>query len=233
LWAAFDQAESGVYRRRCHLLAGNLYAALQLAARDDIGRPAIYTTATGGRERGVLLDADITLDLLRSKPVLLRSAEHLQRFVAEHPPGSQTALVSSHTGGRPERYKRGIDFVLILQDGQARLIAPGAHARNGVLLHDPRWQALDIPLEGNRTALEGLLPPDRLADALAVLGAKSAWYAPAHYREWYNRIAENHDETPESARPSTEDRDPAPSLSCAPDPPRVFSYRRASLAPRG
>ena len=40
LWAAFDQAESGVYRRRCHLLAGNLYAALQLAARDDIGRPA-------------------------------------------------------------------------------------------------------------------------------------------------------------------------------------------------
>ena len=81
LLAAFDAAASGTVARRQNLLVGNLYAALQIAERDDLGRPVIYTTADGARERGILLHADWTLEVLQSKPVLLRAPEHLYRFV--------------------------------------------------------------------------------------------------------------------------------------------------------
>ncbi|HRY16670.1 MAG TPA: hypothetical protein P5330_12465, partial [Candidatus Competibacteraceae bacterium] len=143
----------------------------------------------GARERGVLLHPDLTLDVLQSKPVLLRAPEHLQRFVAEHVDQTRVVLVSSDTGGRPERYQRGIDCVMILNAGEIRLILPGAHQRNGWLLHDARWQALDLPLEGNRTVLEGLLPPSAWPGALAVLGQLKSWYVAHAYRDWYNRLA--------------------------------------------
>ncbi|WP_169250630.1 hypothetical protein, partial [Candidatus Competibacter phosphatis] len=47
LLAQIEAAEAGTRTHRRHLLVGNLYAALQMAARDDLGRPVIYTTADG------------------------------------------------------------------------------------------------------------------------------------------------------------------------------------------
>lgn len=47
-------------RRRRHLLTGNLYAALQLATRENLGRPQLFTDAEGQRQHGVLLHADYT-----------------------------------------------------------------------------------------------------------------------------------------------------------------------------
>ena len=190
LLAKIDAAEAGVRTHRRYLLVGNLYAALQSAARDDLGRPVIYTTAEGTRERGILLHVDVTLQQLTAKPVLLRTADHLQRFVEDHRDAPRVVLVSSDTGGRPERFKRGIDFVLMLQDGAVHLIVPGAHSRNGSLLHDVRWQQLDIPLEGNRTVLEGTIPESALPGALAVLGQLKSWSVASNYRDWYNRLAD-------------------------------------------
>ncbi|MEE4376338.1 MAG: strawberry notch family protein [Candidatus Competibacteraceae bacterium] len=186
----FDQAERGTKIMHRNLLIGNLYAALQTAVQRDLGRPAIFTTAEGHRERGVLLHGDVDLKLLRMQPVLLRTAEQLQRFIDDHP-ADTTTLVSSDTGGRPERYKRGVDFILTLQDQAVTLTIPGAHSRNASLIHDARWQALNVELAGNRTVLSGELPADRLADVIAVLGAQHAWYAHSDYRDWYNRLNEN------------------------------------------
>jgi hypothetical protein len=56
----FDRAERGLVRRRRHLLTGNLYAALQLATRENLGRPQLFTDAEGQRQHGVLLHADYT-----------------------------------------------------------------------------------------------------------------------------------------------------------------------------
>lgn len=79
--------------------------------------------------------------------------------------------------------------MLILKAGEVNLIVPGAHARNGSLLHDARWQALNLTLEGNRTALEGPIPSSALTDALEVLGRLKSWYVAHDYRDWYNRLA--------------------------------------------
>jgi hypothetical protein len=190
----FETAHGGTVTIQKSLLVGNLYAALQMAERDDLGRAVIYTTADGARERGVLLHPDLTLKVLQSQPVLLRTPEHLERFVAEHIDQARVVLVSSDTGGRPERYQRGIDFVMILNTGDIRLSVPGAHQRNGGLLHDARWQALDLPLEGNRTVLEGSIPPSAWPAALDVLGQLKSWYVAHDYRDWYNRLA--HPEAP-------------------------------------
>jgi hypothetical protein len=190
----FETAHGGTVTIQKSLLVGNLYAALQMAERDDLGRAVIYTTADGARERGVLLHPDLTLKVLQSQPVLLRTPEHLERFVAEHIDQARVVLVSSDTGGRPERYQRGIDFVMILNAGDIRLSVPGAHQRNGGLLHDARWQALDLPLEGNRTVLEGSIPPSAWPAALDVLGQLKSWYVAHDYRDWYNRLA--HPEAP-------------------------------------
>ena len=226
LLAAFDAAASGTVARRQNLLVGNLYAALQIAERDDLGRPVIYTTADGARERGILLHADWTLEVLQSKPVLLRAPEHLYRFVEDHRQVPRAVLVSSDTGGRPECYKRGLDFVLVLNAGDVHLSVPGAHARNGPLLHDARWQALAIALEGNRTVLEGPIPPSALPGALDVLGRLKSWYVAHHYRDWYNQLT-NGATDPQTAPPTP----PAPETDSAEEPP--VPTRRVTLAPGG
>jgi hypothetical protein len=153
--------------------------------------------------------------------------------VADHQHGPKTVLVSSETGGRPERYKRGIDFVLTLHEGHVTLMAPGAHARNSALLHDARWQALNIALEGNRTLLQGRIPAEQLTAALEVLGSKTAWYAPADYREWYNRIAENGAEDRKPHRNPSDSRDSPPQLPYALDGRPFVPRRRSPGAPGG
>ena len=234
LLAKIEAAEAGTRTHRRHVLVGNLYAALQMAARDDLGRPAIYTTADGARERGILLHADVTWQQLSAKPVLLRTADHLHRFVEDHRNDPRVVLVSSDTGGRPERFKRGIDFVLLLRDGAVNLIVPGAHGRNGPLLHDARWQALDIPLEGNRTALEGTIPESALPGALAVLGQLKAWSVASDYRDWYNRLADTavdsaaDGDRPDAAPPAVPTAaTPTAATVAAHEPPR----RVAALTP--
>ena len=231
LLAKIEAAEAGTRTHRRHLLVGNLYAALQMAARDDLGRPVIYTTADGARERGILLHADVTWQQLSAKPVLLRTVDHLQRFVEDHRDAPRVVLVSSDTGGRPERFKRGIDFVLLLRDGAVNLIVPGAHGRNGPLLHDPRWQALDIPLEGNRTALEGTIPESALPGALAVLGQLKAWSVASDYRDWYNQLADeplNPPDRPDAEPPAAPTAETLTAATVAAhEPPR----RVAALTP--
>ena len=228
LRAAFDTADGGTETIQRNLLVGNLYAALQMAERDDLGRAVIYTTAEGARERGILLHSDLTLQVLQSKPVLLRAPEHLQRFVADHREAARVVLVSSDTGGRPERYKRGVDFVLVLKAGDVDLMVPGAHSRNGPLLHDARWQELDIPLEGNRTTLEGRIPPSAEAGALDVLGRIKSWYVANEYRDWYNRLANGaaatETDTPNPLAPETR-------LGYAPSPALTARTHRIVLAP--
>ena len=221
LRAAFDAAEAGTFTRQRDLLVGNLYAALQTAARDELGRAVIYTTADGRRERGVLLDAELTFEILSDKPLALRTPEQLRRFVDDHVDdrraGRRAVLVSADTGGRPERYRRGVDFVLVLREGELALVVPGAHARNGPLLHDPRWQALDIPLEGNRTALQGVIPPSAVPGALQVLGELGAWLVSSDYRDWYNRLAAE----PPAGRPTEPPTasSTAPPTDSPPEPP--------------
>lgn len=210
---AFDEHEAGTVTVRRNLLVGNLYAALQLAERGQLGRPVIYTTAAGARERGVLLPADTDFDLLRAQPVLLRTAEHLRRFIEDHL-DERTTLVASGTGGRPERFKRGIDHLLALHDRQVVLTIPGAHSRNAALIHDPRWQALGITLEGTRTVLSGTIPPACLGEAVAVLGERHAWYAAPQYRDWYNGLSADPNEAV-GARPAP---DPPPQPRLHPPP---------------
>ena len=231
LLAAFDDAEAGTFTRRRDLLVGNLYSALQLAAREELGRAVIYTTHDGRRERGVLLEAELTFELLSEKPVLLRTAEQLRRFVADHLDARRAVAVSADTGGRPEHFKRGVDFVVLLRRGEVRLIVPGAHARNGPLLHDARWDALGIALEGNRTALEGAIPPDRLDGALALLGERMGWRVSSDYRDWYNRLAAEAEAAPDAGPAPEPAARPEPA---APDADAVLSpARQSALAPGG
>jgi hypothetical protein len=146
--------------------------------------------------------------------------------VDDHRDGRRAVLVSADTGGRPERYRRGVDFVLVLRGDELALVVPGAHARNGPLLHDPRWQSLDIPLEGNRTALQGVIPPSAVPGALQVLGDLGPWLVGADYRDWYNRLAA---EAPAAEAPGVGPTDPpadssttsstTPPTEAPPEPP--------------
>ncbi len=189
----FDRAERGLVRRRRHLLTGNLYAALQLATRENLGRPQLFTDAEGQRQRGVLLHADYTLTELRDQPVLLRGPAVLAACVAhalQQRPLPLTVLIAqTDDGGHPLQFDRRRDFVLEVEADAVRLSIPGAHARNAVLLHSQAWRALPLagePLAGDRTVMTMRIEPADRAAVLAVLGETFAWYAPAKYRDWYN-----------------------------------------------
>ena len=189
----FDRAERGLVRRRRHLLTGNLYAALQLATRENLGRPQLFTDAEGQRQRGVLLHADYTLTELRDQPVLLRGPAVLAACVAhalQQRPLPLTVLIAqTDDGGHPLQFDRRRDFVLEIEADAVRLSIPGAHARNAVLLHSQAWRALPLagePLAGDRTVMTMRIEPADRAAVLAVLGETFAWYAPAKYRDWYN-----------------------------------------------
>ncbi len=189
----FDRAERGTVRRRRHLLTGNLYAALQLATRENLGRPQLFTDVEGQRQRGVLLHPDYTLSELRDQPVLLRGPAVLAAFVAHalqnHPLPLTVLIAQTDDGGNPLKFDRRRDFVLEIQAEEVRLTIPGAHARNAVLLHSKAWRALPLtgdPLAGDRAVMATRIEPADRAAVLAVLGETFAWYASAQYRDWYN-----------------------------------------------
>jgi hypothetical protein len=189
----FDRAERGTVQRRRHLLTGNLYAALQLATRENLGRPQLFTDAEGQRQRGVLLHADYTLTELRDQPVLLRGSAVLAACVAhalQQRPLPLTVLIAqTDDGGHPLQFDRRRDFVLEIEADAVRLSIPGAHARNAVLLHSQAWRALPLtgePLAGDRAVMTLRIEPADRAVVLAALGETFAWYAPAKYRDWYN-----------------------------------------------
>ncbi len=189
----FDRAERGTVQRRRHLLTGNLYAALQLATRENLGRPQLFTDAEGQRQRGVLLHADYTLTELRDQPILLRGSALLAAFVThalQNPPRPFTVLIAqTDDGGHPLQFDRRRDFVLEVEADAVRLSIPGAHARNAILLHAQAWRALPLagePLAGDRAVMTMRIEPADRAAVLAVLGETFAWYAPAKYRDWYN-----------------------------------------------
>jgi hypothetical protein len=194
----FDRAERGIVQRRRHLLTGNLYAALQLATRENLGRPQLFTDVEGQRQRGVLLHADYTLTELRDQPVLLRGPAVLAACVAhalqERPLPLTVLIAQTEDGGHPLRFDRRRDFVLDIQAEEVRLTVPGAHARNAMLLDAKAWLTLPLsgaPLAGDRATLTMRIEPVDRAAVLTVLGETFAWYAPAQYRDWYNRHQES------------------------------------------
>ena len=200
----FDRAERGIVQRRRNLLTGNLYAALQLATRENLGRPQLFTDGEGQRQRGVLLHADYTLTELRDQPVLLRGPAVLAACVAhalqERPLPLTVLIAQTEDGGHPLQFDRRRDFVLDIQAEEVRLTVPGAHARNAVLLHSKAWLTLPLtgaPLAGDRATLTMRIEPVDRTAVFTVLGETFAWYAPAKYRDWYNR----HQESPTSPGP--------------------------------
>ncbi len=51
------------------VLSGNIYRAVELAAKNNLGRPILYTDEHGNRQRAVLMRSHITAEKIKSLPM--------------------------------------------------------------------------------------------------------------------------------------------------------------------
>jgi predicted RNA methylase len=138
----FDAAPDGKVRRAANLLQGNLFRACEMAAKERLGAPVLYTDETGNRQRGVLLRGHVTPEAIKALPVALSPREvgdYLDVFLApDHKDHrSRTMFGSLHVYAQSFReVKKGEALMFeILQGGDRfRLSLPGTKTKGGGLI---------------------------------------------------------------------------------------------------
>ncbi|CAE6794742.1 hypothetical protein R70006_05018 [Paraburkholderia domus] len=125
---AFDSAENGIVTRRARVLDGNLFEATSLNLREHLGRKIVYTDATGSRQHGILVRADISDKDLAAIPERLRGADLIAKFSEFKP------VTTSRSGDWRD------DGYVVLRKGatgRLELVVPGTKKAGGHIFTDP------------------------------------------------------------------------------------------------
>ncbi|WP_240533940.1 hypothetical protein [Aeromonas veronii] len=67
--AEFDAAPDGKVIRTQYVLQGNIFRACELASKQKLGSPILFTDEEGNRQRAVLLKDRITPDMVKALPI--------------------------------------------------------------------------------------------------------------------------------------------------------------------
>lgn len=142
--AEFDDAPDGKVIRTQYVLQGNIFRACELANKQRLGSPILFTDAEGNRQRAVLLKDRITPEMVKALPIGLDSrdmGDYIDEYLRPNHPEFRSRTMYGglriYDSGVKDM-KRGEGIMLeVLNGGQSfRLTIPGTKSRAGSLLTD-------------------------------------------------------------------------------------------------
>lgn len=166
--AEFDDAPDGKLIRTQYVLQGNIYRACELANKQKLGWPILFTDEEGNRQRAVLLKDRITPDMVKALPIGLDArdvCDYIDEYLdPKHPEFRQRSMYGSFhvydAGVKDMKRGDGIMFEVLNGGDSFRLSIPGTKSRAGALMTDgsifdigqktPEG-SLRLKLSGNKT----------------------------------------------------------------------------------
>lgn len=182
----FDDAPDGKVTRTQLVLQGNIFRSCELANKQKLGTPILYTDADGNRQRAVLLRSYITPEMVKAIPIGL-DARDLNDYVEEylrpnHPEhNSRIRLCELQIfDAAVKTMKNGEGIKLELaRGGEAFVLTiPGTKARAGSLLSDGSIfnigektadHSLGLKLSGTRASMSARVDRTDLPELLTRL----------------------------------------------------------------
>lgn len=219
----FDAAPDGKVRRAANLLKGNLFRACEMASKERLGAPVLYTDETGNRQRAVLLRGHVTPEAIKALPVALSPREVGDYLDAFLDPGhkdhrSRTMFGTIHVYSQALReMKKGEGLMFeILQGGDSfRLSLPGTKSKGGGLITEGSIfdigaktppGSLRLKLEGTRGVMQVDMSRDMMIhvmERMVQAQHASQFYVPKPDQETLKALKIRYQQEHESGRTST------------------------------
>lgn len=187
----YDEVPDGVLTRSQLVLQGNIFRACEMATREGIGMPVLYTDAEGNRQRAVMLRGSVTPEMVKAIPVAL-DAREVYDYVREYLDPRHTDHAIRLTSPELRIYDSAVKQMsagdgvsLTLSRGnrfgrplQWTLSTPGTASQAGPLLKDGRIfdigkntsaTGLGLNLQGTRKGMTAHLDMSQLEPLLRAL----------------------------------------------------------------
>lgn len=188
----YDEVPDGVLTRSQLVLQGNIFRACEMATREGIGMPVLYTDGDGNRQRAVMLRGSVTPEMVKAIPVAL-DAREVYDYVREYlnPRHTEHAIRIASPELRiydsaVKQMDNGDGVALTLSRSNSRssrslqwtLTTPGTVSQAGPLLKDGRIfdigkesspTGLGLTLQGTRKAMTAHLDMSQLEPLLRAL----------------------------------------------------------------
>lgn len=188
---AYDEVPDGVLTRSQLVLQGNIFRACEMATREGIGMPVLYTDAEGNRQRAVMLRGSVTPEMVKAIPVAL-DAREVYDYVREYLDPKHTDHATRITSQELRIYDSAVKQMdagdgvsLTLSRGnrfgrslQWTLSTPGTASQAGPLLKDGRIfdigkdasaMGLGLNLQGTRKGMTAHVDMGQLEPLLRAL----------------------------------------------------------------
>jgi len=188
----YDEVPDGVLTRSQLVLQGNIFRACEMAAREGIGMPVLYTDAEGNRQRAVMLRGSVTPEMVKAIPVALDASE-VYDYVREYLDPNHTEYAKRVSSPELRVYNsaakqiaagEGVSLTLSRSNSrysrslQWTLTTPGTVNQAGPLLKDGRIfdigngasdTGLKLKLQGTRKSMSAAVDMDQLEPLLRAL----------------------------------------------------------------
>lgn len=144
IMAEFDAAPDGKVIRTQYVLQGNIFRACELASKQKLGSPILFTDEEGNRQRAVLLKDRITPDMVKALPIGLDArdiCDYIDEYLdPKHPEFRQRSMYGAFriydAGVKDMKKGEGIMFEVLNGGDAFRLTIPGTKSRAGALMTD-------------------------------------------------------------------------------------------------
>lgn len=142
--AEFDAAPDGKVIRTQYVLQGNIFRACELASKQKLGSPILFTDEEGNRQRAVLLKDRISPEMVKALPVGLDArdiCDYIDEYLdPKHPEFLQRSMYGAFriydAGVKDMKRGEGIMFEVLNGGNAFRLSIPGTKSRAGALMTD-------------------------------------------------------------------------------------------------
>lgn len=186
----YNDAPDGRIKRTANLLQGNIFRACELASKQGLGAPILYSDSEGNRQRAVLLRERITPAMVKNMPIGLDAAD-MNAYVNEFLNPNNKEYRSRTTYGALHIYDCGVKEMKkgqgvmfeVLNGGQSfRMSIPGTKAKAGSLIVDgsifdigEKTQAggMRLKLSGNKNYMSVDVDRDQLFELMRRLQANN------------------------------------------------------------
>jgi len=140
----YDQALDGTIKRTSHLLQGNIFLACELAHKQRLGYPILFTDENGNRQRAVLLKDRITPEKVKNLPIGMDAkdiCDYIDEYLNPDHPNHYSRCHDSRlciydSGVKEMVMGKGIMLDMLKGGQQFRFAIPGAKTQAGRLMTD-------------------------------------------------------------------------------------------------
>lgn len=140
----FDQAHDGTITRTAHLLQGNIFLACDIAHKQRLGYPILFTDESGNRQRAVLLKDKITPEKVKNLPIGMDAkdvCDYIDEYLnPDHPAHfsrcHDSRLCVYDSAVKDMAMGKGIMLDMLKGGQQFRLVMPGSKTQAGRLMTD-------------------------------------------------------------------------------------------------